>query len=87
MRVNQADQFTSSELVGWPAESTVSNTAQSSARLERLACGIADAAFVSSISRSKLYELLSSGKLASVKIGARRLIRARDLAELLERGC
>lgn len=87
MRVDQAHQFSASELVGSPAERTASNTAQSSARLERLAYRIADAAFVSGISRSKLYELLSGSKLASVKIGARRLIRARDLAGLLESGC
>lgn len=87
MRVDQADQFSSSGLVDSPPERTTSNTAQGSARLERLAYGIADAAFVSGISRSKLYELLNSGALPSVKIGARRLIRARDLAELLERGC
>jgi excisionase family DNA binding protein len=84
MRVNQADQFSLYELPGSPAEKNT--TAQSTAALERLAYGIADAAFVSGISRSKLYELLKSSALPSVKIGARRLIRARDLAELLERG-
>lgn len=60
---------------------------RSSSSLERLAYGIADAAFVSGISRSKIYELLNSGVLPSVKIGARRLIRARDLAGLLDLGC
>jgi excisionase family DNA binding protein len=87
MRVHRADQFSSPELAGSPAQRTTSKTDQSSAGLERLAYGIADAAFVSGISRSKLYELLNSGDLPSVKIGARRLIRARDLAEFLERGC
>jgi excisionase family DNA binding protein len=87
MHARKADQFSSSEFAGSPAERTTSNTVQNSAGLERLAYGIADAAFVSGISRSKLYELLKSGELASVKIGARRLIRARSLAELLERGC
>lgn len=87
MRVHQADQLSSSKLAGSPAQRTTSEADQSSACLERLAYGIADASFVSGISRSKLYELLSSGTLPSVKIGARRLIRARDLTELLERGC
>jgi excisionase family DNA binding protein len=87
MHAGKADQFSSSEIAGLPAERTTNNTAQTSAGLERLAYGIADAAFISGISRSKLYELLNSGALASVKIGARRLIRARDIAELLERGC
>jgi excisionase family DNA binding protein len=85
MRVYQADQSSLCEPPGSPAEK--SNTAQSTAAPERLAYGITDAAFVSGISRSKLYELLKSGALPSVKIGARRLIRTRDLAELLERGC
>lgn len=62
------------------------NPTGGSARIERLAYGIADASVASGISRSKLYELLKSGELASVKIGARRLIRARDLADLLDRG-
>jgi excisionase family DNA binding protein len=83
MRASYADRFSSGP-AGTPAEG---NKAQSSAGPERLAYGIADAAIVSGISRSKLYELLKDGALPSVKIGARRLIRARDLAELLERGC
>ena len=87
MYARKADQFSSPDLADSRAEETTSNPTRSSVGLERLAYGIADAAFVSGISRSKLYELLNSGELTSVKIGARRLIRARDLAELLERGC
>jgi excisionase family DNA binding protein len=87
MHARKADLLSSCQMAGSAAERTTTNTAQSLSGLERLAYGIADAAFVSGISRSKLYELLSSGTLPSVKIGARRLIRARDLAELLDRGC
>lgn len=68
-----------------PAGAATNNSG--AANLDRLAYGIAEAAIVSGISRSKLYELLKSKALPSVKIGARRLIRAHDLAELLERGC
>jgi excisionase family DNA binding protein len=87
MRVHQAGQVSPSNQGDSSAQAAASNTAQSPVRLERLAYGIADAAFVSGISRSKLYELLNSGALASVKIGARRLIRAHKLAQLLELGC
>ncbi len=86
MHIQQTDQFSSNSAAS-PAETTESEPAQSSGGRQRLAYGIADAAFVSGISRSKLYELLKSGQLASVKIGARRLIRVRDLAEMLESGC
>ena len=38
-----------------------------------------------SLGRSKVYELLASGELASVKIGRRRLVPARALDEFVER--
>ncbi len=87
MHARKAHLLSSCQLAGSAAETPKTDKAQSPAGLDRLAYGIADAAFVSGISRSKLYELLKSGTLASVKVGARRLIRARDLADLLERGC
>lgn len=87
MHASKPDQCSSPELPDGRAGETTGNPARNAAGLERLAYGIAEAAFVSGISRSKLYELLNSSQLASVKIGARRLIRARDLADLLERGC
>jgi excisionase family DNA binding protein len=46
---------------------------------------IDDAARVSGLSRSKLYELLSSGELQSVKAAGRRLILADDLRTFLEK--
>jgi len=38
-----------------------------------------------SLGRSKVYELLASGELGSVKVGRRRLIPARSLEEFVER--
>ncbi|OPH82900.1 helix-turn-helix domain-containing protein [Nitrobacter vulgaris] len=85
MRVTQA--HSSAEPTSCSADKQPTIPVQISSSLERLAYGIADAALVSGISRSKIYELLNSGVLPSVKIGARRLIRARDLADLLDLGC
>jgi excisionase family DNA binding protein len=43
--------------------------------LEPLLCSIPDAAGALSISRSKTYELISQGRLLTVTIGRRRLVR------------
>lgn len=48
-----------------------------------LAYGIGDAVAVSGIGRTTLYGLIASGRLASSKVGARRLIRRDDLLDLL----
>ena len=56
------------------------------APLQRLAYSVAEAATVSNLSRSKLYELLGSGELKSIKIAGRRLIRHSDLLSLLKMG-
>lgn len=45
------------------------------AELQPLLCSIPDAATALSISRSKTYELISQGKLLTVTIGRRRLVR------------
>jgi excisionase family DNA binding protein len=50
-----------------------------------LSHGVAGAAGAIGISRSKIYELIRSGELRSVKVGGRRLIRHSDLVELLEK--
>jgi excisionase family DNA binding protein len=52
--------------------------------LPRIAYSVHDAAIVSGLSRSKLYELMKSGALPSVKLGARRLIRHADLAAVFD---
>jgi len=53
--------------------------------LERLSYGVAEAAAVTGLSRSKLYELIQSGELPSLKIGSRRLLTRVALVALLDR--
>lgn len=53
--------------------------------LPRLGYSVAEAAQVTSISKSKLWELIKSGELGSVKISGRRIVRHRDLVALLDR--
>jgi excisionase family DNA binding protein len=50
---------------------------------ERLSVGIDDAATLTGLSRSRLYELLSEGRIRSVAIGRRRLIPVASLRELI----
>ncbi len=51
---------------------------------EPLAYSIADACRVSSIGRTKLYELIGTGQLESRRIGGRTLIPAASLRRLIE---
>ena len=65
-----------------------SEAAAASAAPEPEAIDVPAACRVLGISRTKLYDLLASGALPSVKIGRRRLVRlktARDLLAALER--
>lgn len=55
-------------------------------KLEKNAFRVNEAAHYCAISRTSLYELLKSGKLASTKVAGRRLILRRDLDRLLEGG-
>lgn len=50
---------------------------------EPLAYRVSDAALVSGLSRSTLFELIADGRLASIKVCGRRLIPAYALRELL----
>jgi excisionase family DNA binding protein len=52
-----------------------------------LAYDIATACRISSLGRTKLYELISAGNLESRMIGKRRLIIAESLRRLIEEGC
>ena len=54
-------------------------------RLNRLSYSPAEAAEVLGISRSRLYQLLDDGTIASLKLGRRRLVRHEALVALLER--
>jgi excisionase family DNA binding protein len=53
------------------------------AGLQRLGYSVAEAAQIISISKSKLWELIRSRKLGSVKISGRRIVRHSDLVALL----
>nr|WP_168070634.1 helix-turn-helix domain-containing protein [Sphingomonas kaistensis] len=55
------------------------------ANVERLLVSIPDAGTMLGLGRSKIYELLTEGRLESVTIGRRRLIRL-DSVRLLARG-
>ncbi|WP_252257615.1 helix-turn-helix domain-containing protein [Erythrobacter aurantius] len=59
----------------------MSNT---SPNLEPLAYSISDACRVSSIGRTRLYQLIGEGRLEARKIGKRTLIPAASLRALIE---
>ena len=63
-----------------------SPTSSGPAALQRITYSVGQAATVTNLSRSKLYELMRDGALPSIKIGARRLIKHADLVNLLDRG-
>lgn len=52
---------------------------------DQITYGIEDAHKQLGIARSKLYELIGTGELASLKIGRRRLITRRALTEYVAR--
>ena len=49
---------------------------------ERLLCSIPDAAHSLGVSRSKTYELISEGRLLTVSIGRRRLVKTESVRAL-----
>ena len=51
---------------------------------ERLTCTVRDACAFSSIGKTKLYELINNGALATTKIGRRRLVVVSSLKGVLE---
>jgi excisionase family DNA binding protein len=53
---------------------------------EKLAYRVDDAAKSIGISRATLYRWIASGKLKTVKVGAVRLVSAKALHSLIERG-
>lgn len=55
-------------------------------KLEPITCTIEDAARISGIGRSRVFQLINDGKLQTTKIGNRRLIFVSSLRELLEKG-
>jgi len=55
--------------------------------MEPLAYTVADASRVARIGQTKLFELIASGRLASSKVGRKRLIHAESLKRLIAEGC
>jgi excisionase family DNA binding protein len=53
-------------------------------QMEKLLYGVPEAAELTGIGRSKLYEELAAGRIRSVKIGSRRLIPKEALTEFVE---
>jgi len=53
--------------------------------LPKLLYGVSEAALILSIGRTRLYELMNSGELPSVKAGSSRLIPADALAAYVDR--
>jgi excisionase family DNA binding protein len=53
---------------------------------QRLVYSILEAAYALNLSRATLYRLLAEGKIASIKIGSRRLILRSSIDDLLRGG-
>jgi excisionase family DNA binding protein len=51
---------------------------------QRLSCTIAEACEVTGLGRTKLYELIGAGCIATTTVGRRRLVLVRSLLTLLE---
>lgn len=49
-----------------------------------LTYSVADACRITSIGRTRLYELMADGTIASVVIGRRRLVKAESIHKLVE---
>ena len=54
--------------------------------LAPLAYSVAEAMQVSSLGRTKLYELINLGNIETIKVGRRTLIKAASLHKLVESG-
>jgi excisionase family DNA binding protein len=52
--------------------------------VQRLTCTISEACEVTGLGRTKLYELIGDGHLATTTVGRRRLVVVRSLLSLLE---
>ena len=53
--------------------------------MPKLLYEVSEASVMTSLGRSKLYELMASGEIESVKVGKRRLIPAQALETFVER--
>lgn len=55
--------------------------------IKPLALSVDEACKVSRLGRTRIYELVNSGQLTSIKLGRRRLIHADSLHRLIQEGC
>ena len=62
-------------------------TTTAATELQPLAYSIPDACRVTTCGKTKIYQLISEGKLASTTIGKRRVILADSLRRLIAEGC
>lgn len=51
---------------------------------ERIACTVEDAVEATSLSRSRLYELIAAGTIRTVNVGRRRLVLVRSLMKFVD---
>ena len=54
---------------------------------QRLTCAISEACEVTGLGRTKLYELIGTGQLATTTVGRRRLVLVSSLQALLDVNC
>ena len=54
--------------------------------MDNLLCSIPDAARSLGVGRSKIYELITEGRLETVSIGRRRLVRTESLRAIASEG-
>lgn len=54
-------------------------------RAERLAVSVHEACQIIGIGRTRLYQLINDGELASVRLGSRRLVKIEALREFIGR--
>ena len=54
--------------------------------MERILISIREATEMLGIGRTTIYRLIAEGRLETVKIGSRRLVKVESLREIIERG-
>ena len=52
--------------------------------MDPITCSVADAAKAIGVSRATLYNYMSEGKIAAVKVGGRRLVKIDSVKRLVE---
>ncbi|MCR5872246.1 MULTISPECIES: helix-turn-helix domain-containing protein [unclassified Sphingomonas] len=63
---------------------TVEQVAVSEVKMEPVTCSVNDAARAIGLSRGTLYKLMGQGKVDSIRVGGRRLIKVASVRKLVE---